>query len=303
MAKLDVNEAENKRGFAPEGVKYIGLRPSSINPVLMFRFIRQVILDLTRYQYSTPYSPFGKHTTFNVCRSPILIKVPSPDSSLPISTTGPFRITTTIPFPSSTTSLFPSSTASPVPSTSAPTTSAIAPASDTPTNVHTSRSAGPIAGAVIGSILVLAMGITVFICMFRRRRGRRHRQMEARRVSPLQPAAHADADLNTVLILDPSGEKGHHRGDSILPITKPLAHAGPTSTSESPQPDLPPNLPESHLIPASTQIQDGSDVRAQVVQMGFTIGRIVEQIRRLESQLVITGDGDSYTPPPTYISS
>jgi len=180
--------------------------------------------------------------------------------------------------------------------------------STTPNNikqVHTSLSAGPIAGAVIGSTLVLAIGITILIRMYRRRRGRRYQQVEALgRVSPLQQnkTPGADGDLNLALNMDPSGithEKGHH--NSIL---KPQVQV--TSTSEIPQSEPPPTLPtESHLIPTSTQIQEGAnqdDMRGQAVRMDATIGRMSEQIRRLESQLALTGDGHSDKSPPTYVS-
>ncbi|KAF9072130.1 hypothetical protein BDP27DRAFT_1445839 [Rhodocollybia butyracea] len=165
-------------------------------------------------------------------------------------------------------------------------------------------SAGPIAGIVVGAILVLA--IAIFICMYRRRRGRRRQQMEARRVSPLQPAAHADADLSTTLTLDPVGEKSHHNRDSgILLVPNPPWQAESTlPTSEFPHPELPPTFPSSsYFTPTSTSTQVQEDVNVKVVRMEATMGRMAEQIRHLESQLVMTGDGDSYSPPPTYISS
>ncbi|KAF9026799.1 hypothetical protein BDP27DRAFT_1437391 [Rhodocollybia butyracea] len=229
---------------------------------------------------------------FLVLRKPIFLR------SLP-STATPTSLpsnSTSLPTPTSVRTI--PSTVTP---TSLPSTATAIP--DTPKHAHT-LSAGPIAGAVIGSILVLVIGISVSIRVFRRQRGRRHQQLEAGLVSPLQPTALADANLTTILTLDPSGEKSHHNRDSgILPVPNTSAWQA-ESTSEFPHPDLPPNISsESHLFPSSTQTQDASDMRAQVVQMGVAMGRMAEQIRHLESQLVMTGDGDSYTPPPTYISS
>ncbi|KAF9029579.1 hypothetical protein BDP27DRAFT_1410115 [Rhodocollybia butyracea] len=124
----------------------------------------------------------------------------------------------------------------------------------------------------------------IFIRMYRRRRQLRHQEMEAGCVRPLQQTAHADADSNAVLTLDPSGEKGHHNPGSTLPVPNPQAsEPEPTSISEFPQPESLPNpLSESHLIPSLAQIQEevNHDIwQVKVVRMEATMGRMAEQVR------------------------
>lgn len=66
------------------------------------------------------------------------------------------------------------------------------------------------------------------------------------------------------------------------------------------------SLSGSPLLPLSTRNLDNlnqDDVRVQMGRMKATIGRMAEHIHHLESQLDWTGDGDSDTPPPTYVSS
>ncbi|KAF9026801.1 hypothetical protein BDP27DRAFT_1437393 [Rhodocollybia butyracea] len=197
--------------------------------------------------------------------------------------------TTTTPFTLATTPSIPSESV-----TTAPTTSHdVTPAPDTPKHVHTSLSAGPTAGAVIGLTLVLALiGIGIFnIHMYRRRRERWRQEMEAAHVSPLpqdRMPLGADAGLNIVMNLDPSDitqEKGHHNGsrDSFIPIPNPqVPEPEPTSPPEFPQPESLPTLPnESHPTPtSSTQVQEyvNQDIQVKVVRMEATIGRMAEQI-------------------------
>ncbi|KAF9024800.1 hypothetical protein BDP27DRAFT_1410904 [Rhodocollybia butyracea] len=189
------------------------------------------------------------------------------------------------------------------------------PAPDNIQHVHMSISAGPITGVVIGSMFVLVICISVFIRVYRRRCERRRQQMEAGRISPLQQdkMPGADANFNPTLDPDPSGitqEKGRRISFIPVPIPNPQAlEPEPTPSFENPQPELPPNLAsDSHLIPTSTQIQedsvnqDESDIQVKVVRIEATIDRMAEQIRHLKSQVDITGDGDSDTPPPTYLA-
>ncbi|KAF9055547.1 hypothetical protein BDP27DRAFT_1433657 [Rhodocollybia butyracea] len=209
--------------------------------------------------------------------------------------------TTTSPLTPSTSTSIPSRSV-----TTAPTTSSVTPTPDTKKDTRT-LSAGLIAGVVIGSMLVLALCIGIFIRMYSQRRQRRHQEIEAGCIPPLQQTAHTDTDSNPVLTLDPSGEKGHHNRGSTIPAPNPQApEPEPTSIPESPQLESLPNpLSESHLIPSLAQIQEdvNQDIQVKVIRMEATMGRMAEQIRHLESQLVITGDGNFYTPPPTYISS
>ncbi|KAF9065666.1 hypothetical protein BDP27DRAFT_1366258 [Rhodocollybia butyracea] len=228
---------------------------------------------------------------------------PTPSTSLIFKTTS--SSVTTAPTTSDTTSA-PLSTSSTTslepPPTSSSRTSAI-PAASAPIpaqapqhplesatikDTHT-LSAGPIAGVVIGSVLVLAIGISVSICVYRRRYGRRHQQMEEDCVSPLQQTAHADADSNANLD-QASGEKGHHNRNSTMLIPNLQAPEPElTSISEFLQPESSPNISSgSHLIPSPAQIQEdvNQDIQVKVVRMEATMGRMAEQIRHLESQLV-----------------
>ncbi|KAF9055545.1 hypothetical protein BDP27DRAFT_1433655 [Rhodocollybia butyracea] len=102
-------------------------------------------------------------------------------------------------------------------STTAPTTSSATPSPDTNKDACT-LSAGLITGVVIGSMLVLALCIGIFI----------------------------------------PEKKGHHNPGSTLPVPNPQAsEPEPTSISEFPQPESLPNpLSESHLIPSLAQIQE-----------------------------------------------
>ncbi|KAF9024798.1 hypothetical protein BDP27DRAFT_1027546 [Rhodocollybia butyracea] len=205
-------------------------------------------------------------------------------------------------------------TPTPIPSPDTPTLrpDIPTPSQGTPDHAHT-VSAGPVVGAVMGSMLVLAIGISIFIHLYRRRHGRGHGQVEAgRSISPSQQNMTLGADTSDIVPnwhAIPQAKKGCHDSVIPIPILTPLRPQFPgeststwtTSSSEIPwHPESPLTLrSESCLTPTSTLIQEGpnqDDMRAQMVRMEATIGRMAEHIRHIESKL----DSDTY--PPMYES-
>ncbi|KAF9064144.1 hypothetical protein BDP27DRAFT_1367447 [Rhodocollybia butyracea] len=158
-----------------------------------------------------------------------------------------------------------------------------------PTSPKHSISAGVIAGAVIGSLLVLAAGIGIFIIDH---------------ISPLEQEMTRDYELDAlnVNIGPPSSSSSLPEKGSQIEIpqaeVKSIFISENSGNSES---NFRSSLSGSPLLPLSTQNPDNvNDVRVQMGRMEATIGRMAEHMHRLESQLDWAGDGHSDAPPPTY---
>ncbi|KAF9072755.1 hypothetical protein BDP27DRAFT_1400685 [Rhodocollybia butyracea] len=227
---------------------------------------------------------------------------PPPSSTSQVSSSRSSSTTSTV---SASTGIGTNEIPSPSPiSTSQSTNSTSLTSNEAGPTIHSLSTAG-IIGAVIGSLFVLVAGISILVYC-RRRNSRRQQVGGSGHIFPLeQEMTHgydkpdaSDIDIIPNGIMSHTREKGHRTQTN----TTPQAEAAAIPTSEN----LLLSLSGSPLLPTSTQSQDSSsqdDVRVQIGRMEATIGRMVEHMHRLESQLDWTADGQSDAPPPTYVSS
>ncbi|KAF9064125.1 hypothetical protein BDP27DRAFT_1426149 [Rhodocollybia butyracea] len=205
-----------------------------------------------------------------------------------------------------------------------------------PASLSHPLSAGAIAGVVIGSLAVLVAAIGIFMLVYRRRRRHRLRRTSGY-IAPLEQEFGGPSNTDPVTSgrLVPVREKrldvdhtqlANHApipqastfesepeiSQSNIPLGRIVLQPPPSSNRLSltlPSPTPPSSAPQSStsiLVPEESP----EDMRAQVaslthsnIRMEVAIGKMVEHIHRLESQVERIGDADSDAPPPISFQS